>query len=222
MSQVSEPGWAADESPPPSPNTSSRSSSSSQSSPSSTNPEYEESPSSTSGRSSQESSETTDTGAPAGLAALLAEGITGLGSLATILTRKRLGLSFKFKDAEALAIARPIARLVQRRYKVKSDLNDAADTTGTFAAVLRYVDRMVEETDEPEAGAHAARGTGFTFSDDRPARSPARDSTLLSDEPSRSAAPTPAPAPAASVFRPGGRDREVGSGPLKDAIQGMG
>lgn len=215
MPEISEPGWE-DESPPESHRSTSQrpSSSSDPSNPQSSNHDSDEGPKSpTSGEQSQESSEP-----PAGLAALLAEGIQGIGSLASIFTRRRFGVSVKFKENEARAIARPIARLIQRRYKVKSDLNDVADTTGIFASVLSWVDRLAEESPGSTGASTGPPDPRFT---DRPARPPAPGPTLLSDEPVRSAAPTPGPAPASTVFAQS-HDREVGSGPLKDAIQGMG
>ena len=210
MPEIREPGWESDDLPPAETTSPRPSSSSDPSSHRSSSHDGDESETrGTSGAQSQESSE-----APAGLSALLAEGIQGLGSLASIFTRRRFGVSVKFRESEAKAIAKPIARLVQRRYKVKSDLNDVTDTTGIFASILSWVDRLAEESPGTETGPPDPRFT------DRPARPPAPGPTLLSDEP-RNAGPTPSAAPAAAqVFRTGDTDhREVGSGPLKDAIQ---
>ena len=202
---VSEPGWEPDESPPESraeaaaatagprhaaPSQASKSPESDQASPTRT------------GGSFPESSD------PNVLTALLAEGLAGLSSLVSIATRRRFGMSVNFQSNEAKAIARPIARLIQRRANVKSDLNDAADATGVFAGLASYIERIV-----------TAPGVAPVESAGRHAAPPASTSTLLSDDAARKVSPAPPSTPAATAFRRPGR--EVGAGPMKDAIQGL-
>jgi len=152
---------------------------------------------------------------PKALVMLISEGLSVAASLATWLARRRFGPgapSFQPMKAESEAIAKPVARIISRKYNVKTDLNDAVDTVGTGAALMNYIERVV-------AGPPPRAPQRDDYAE-RPARQPAPESRYVSEEreyyaAEERAASAPSTAPAAAPARAG--KFEVGSGPVRAA-----
>lgn len=148
------------------------------------------------------------------MADLIGELLGIASSVATWYTRRRFGIVVKLNDKEQKAIGMPLARLVQRRFDLRRDFNDAKDAAGAAGGITSYVERVLSEAKSPDPARTVFAGpTSSPREPDRPASPPAPTSTLQSDE--RVAAP--APAARAPVFT-SPRGREIGAGPLKDAL----
>lgn len=110
---------------------------------------------------------------PGALTGLLAELLKGASALASMWTRRHYGLDLKMREGEARAVASRIAKIVQRRWEVRSDLNDATDVAGAGGSVISWVERVLSGQTAPGAQAPLRRIDG--------ARSPT-SAVLLSDE----------------------------------------
>ncbi len=110
---------------------------------------------------------------PGALTGLLAELLKGASALASMWTRRHYGLDLKMREGEARAVASRIAKIVQRRWEVRSDLNDATDVAGAGGSVISWVERVFSGQITPGAAAPLRRIDG--------ARSPT-SAVLLSDE----------------------------------------
>jgi hypothetical protein len=89
------------------------------------------------------------------LTEIISQVLAGATSLASIYTKARFGVSARLSDDEAVTIARPVARLIQRRTHIRNDLNDAADGAGALAGALAYFERVAGESrrTDPRPGA---------------------------------------------------------------------
>jgi hypothetical protein len=132
---------------------------------------------------------------------------------ATFITRKTLGYDLTMSDAEARRVARPIARVIARRFRVTRDFSDATDVVGTGGSVMSWLNRVIASHEDraPGLGTHSAIGRA----DFAPAAPPAPAARLLSDE--------AAPANIAPITQDGiSGDREgnpvPGTGPVKSAF----
>jgi len=146
---------------------------------------------------------------PAALVALITEGLKLATSAATWLTRKRIGIPLRMEDRDARALAKPVSRLIARRFNVKGDLNDAADTVGVGAALMNYLEGVATRGDA------RAGSSGYLQSFDQPAREPAPTArSFAEDAPAPTTAAVPPSRPPAAA---GDQRYEVGSGPVKSA-----
>lgn len=82
--------------------------------------------------------------APAGqqLTNLIANGVAALSELVSIFARRRFGIDVAMHPSEALTLARPVSRLIARRFNVSGDLNDAADATEGATGLLSFAKRL--------------------------------------------------------------------------------
>lgn len=220
MSDVHEPGWSGELKPPPIEPTPAKPTRRRRSaSQDSNSPQPDEPNSPTTGESFQASVDDTDEptrpkGDSQGLTILITEAINVAAVAATFLTRKRLGIRFQPLAQESRAIAKPVSRMVSRKFKVKSDLNDAVDTVGIGAALMNYFERITSDIPGYVDSEIRVRQTRDEYSD-RPASPPPRESQLLSD-PQTEAASATSTAPPTSTANAG--KFEVGSGPVRQAF----
>jgi hypothetical protein len=108
------------------------------------------------------------------------------------------------RDAEAKALAQRIARLVARRWEVRSDLNDATDVAGAGGSVVSWIERVVSRQTEPS-----------TIDRDVAPPPPRSGTVLLADE-NRPSEPIVDGPPPSVVDRDG--NPVPGSGPAKAAF----
>ncbi len=147
------------------------------------------------------------------LVEIISSALEGLSSLASILTKKRLGMNVALEETEAKAIAKPASKMIQRKFNIVSDLNDASDAAGVIANVIKYVERV-------------ASGTPPTTPHGSPARAPRPTSFLHSDvvdverEDYREPSLEPIYQSAADFDdRPqSSKSRETGAGEFKDSL----
>lgn len=95
------------------------------------------------------------------LTEIISNVLAGATSLVSMYTTKRFNVSAQLKDEEAKAIARPIARLIQRRTQIRRELDDAADGAGVVASFLQYVERVAAEVGSDASPPGVARSSGF-------------------------------------------------------------
>ncbi len=86
------------------------------------------------------------------LTGLLAELLKGASASRLVWTRRRYGLDLDMREGEARAVAWRIAKIVQRRWEVRSDL-DATDVAGAGGSVISWV--------EPVPSGQIAPGTAL-------------------------------------------------------------
>lgn len=162
-----------------------------------------------------------------GLTILVTEAINLIASAATFVTRKRLGIRFQPLPSEARAMARPVSRIVSRKYKVKSDLNDAVDVVGAGAAMMNYFERITAQSLFSSDVSFDTTRSGRDEYENRTAQPPPRVSNeealrryATEQQNERGSAPAPAPAPSTapptSTAQAG--KFEVGSGPVRQAF----
>lgn len=156
--------------------------------------------------SSSQDSDSDSTAAPVPFAELVAEGLKLAAIGASFVTRKTFGYNLAMNDTEARRLAKPIARVIARRFRVTKDFADATDVVGAGGGFMTWLNRVIS-SQEARGQAVAAPQQTFITPDHVPAAPPAPSSTLLSDE--------AAPQRAAEVS--GDRDGTpvVGSGPAK-------
>jgi hypothetical protein len=145
------------------------------------------------------------------LEGLLAEGLQLLSGLATLVTRRNLNLDVRMMPREAAGAAKPIARLIARRFQIRRELSDATDAVGAGASLADYAGRIMFTMPAPPPP------------DRRVAQAPAPTSAPISEERSYEYVAQPAPAPqsfAASqpAVRDQGGNAVPGSGPVKTAF----
>ena len=159
------------------------------------------------GASSPESSSSSPRRAPVDnpriLAEIIAEALSGLSSVVSIVSRRRFGVSVQLRDSEAKTIAEPISRFISRRFQIRRDLNDASDATTAVSGFMSYVERIAESA--PSLPSPPVEPT-------RVAEVPISESRLLSDLSPASSAGTMGDHLAEA------RAREVGAGPVKDEL----
>jgi hypothetical protein len=138
----------------------------------------------------------------------------------SILTRRKLGIDLGMRAGEANALAGPVARLLERRFQIRGDLNDAADAAEGAGGAVSYVKRIAWSIPLDQVPARSV--------DAYPAAAPAQPvgTVLLADERPKAPArvpPTPAPVPPASVGAFHDRDGRPmpGSGPAKAFLEGF-
>lgn len=146
------------------------------------------------------------------LEGLLAEGLQLLTGLATLVTRKNLGVDVKMQLGEARSAAKPIARLIARRFQIRRELSDATDAVGAGASLADYAGRILFTL--PQAAppdrrvAQAPMATSVPIAEER---APQYVAPAPQSQPPTFAAGQPA-------VRDQGGNAVPGSGPIKSAF----
>jgi hypothetical protein len=143
---------------------------------------------------------------------LLTEILKGASSLATLATRRLWDLDVTMRDADARAVAGPVARLIARRWEIRSDLNDATDVAEGGGGLAAWIKRVAT------SDLAAPEPSGAPGEHERPAAPPASPQ----EPPRATAAPPPPPPPPPSAPTAGVHDRDgravPGTGPAKETF----
>jgi hypothetical protein len=135
-----------------------------------------------------------------------------------MLTRKSLARDLQFEKEEARALSQPIASFLGRRMDLRGDLQDASDGARFLASLLNYAERIYDRPEAPAprraASPTAPPAAPVDFA--RPATPPPPSGHLIADAPARN---EDVPS---FVTTTSPRGREVGAGPVKDIIFGVG
>lgn len=137
------------------------------------------------------------------LTEIISNVLAGATSVVSMYTTKRWNVSAQLRDDEAKAIARPVARLIQRRAQIRRELDDAADGAGVIASFLQYVERVAASTGQtPTRSAPATRPSD---SWDEPARAPQHErvESFVDEQPARASHLEPGSGDTRSVFLSG-------------------
>lgn len=129
--------------------------------------------------SSSPVSDSDSTAAPVPFADLVAEGLKLAAIGATFITRKTFGYELTMNDTEARRLAKPIARVIARRYRITKDFADATDVVGAGGGMMTWLNRVVA-SHEQKAQTPSAQTVRYETAP--PARSPVPESALLSED----------------------------------------
>jgi hypothetical protein len=148
---------------------------------------------------------------PAALSRLLTEVFKGLSSLASFATRRLWDVDVTMRDADARALARPVARLIARRWQVRSDLNDATDVAESGGGLIAWIQRSLASETPASGPSRPPAEHERTAAPPAAAQAPRAETVAAEPSPAngvhdRDGRPVPGTGPAKSTFLAGFED----------------